>query len=359
MQTVFYSIHNLVTLSVTGTDALLSQVHNQLRTFEVEHLINKPDIVIMPYLSANPRGSYICIDSIRAYSDGLYDDANLSFAFNIRSSQSLYYFDSLHLPLNLILQISLLKVGSTFIHAAALGIPKQANRALILAAFPGTGKTTTVCNLVRRGYSLIADDLCIISNNQVFPFPQPFSVYPYHHYLLPQSVLKKYRLTFIKSRLNHFLSHRLLPILPKIIGRAISLLANKYFPLCISIDPALIFNSYCFQAEPCSFQLVLMSRTSHCNSVIINDLPSASAKETVKLTLVDEWHSYLHHITQYNAIYCADSDFSFNAAIELSINTVFATIPDTLPSIEIPEVTSYPSFPDQLSQIISQVYSYV
>ncbi len=72
---------------------------------------------------------------------------------------------------------------SLHLHAAAA---TRDGRAVLIAAERNTGKTTTIANLVARGWSFITDETVRLGDSdQITGFPKPMSIKPYGHSLVP------------------------------------------------------------------------------------------------------------------------------------------------------------------------------
>ncbi len=126
------------------------------------------------------------IINVEIISDYYYSDNWLNIpvhktCFNLTGKTIEVYCDKLLLPINLLVHLALQRKGYSLIHAAGFEIN---NRAFLLPAFGGIGKTTLVAGLLFSGGKLYGDDLCIIGKNKIYPYPIDFSVYPYHIQIL-------------------------------------------------------------------------------------------------------------------------------------------------------------------------------
>lgn len=65
------------------------------------------------------------------------------------------------------------------------------NTAIVLLGNAGIGKTTTVLNLIKEGYTFLGDDKVLIKNNLVYSFPKPINI-TCHSLTLIQSISDKY-----------------------------------------------------------------------------------------------------------------------------------------------------------------------
>ena len=55
---------------------------------------------------------------------------------------------------------------------------------MVFSAFAGVGKTSIVLAALKRGFEINGDDLVIVGDGFVFPYPQDLSVYAYHTQIL-------------------------------------------------------------------------------------------------------------------------------------------------------------------------------
>jgi len=83
----------------------------------------------------------------------------------------------------------LLLKGAALVHAAAVAVK---GRGVLLPALGGVGKTAAVKALCQAGGAFLADDLVILSEKgELFSFPKPLFLYPYHRALFPHVFERK------------------------------------------------------------------------------------------------------------------------------------------------------------------------
>jgi|GEM_PF-5259953 len=97
------------------------------------------------------------------------------------------------LSLPFIMQLALMRIGATLVHAAAISVN---NAGILLPAFGGIGKTSLMAALMQQRQTdikLLGDDIVILEEDgTLWPYPRPFCIYPYHRSLFP-SYFKKNR----------------------------------------------------------------------------------------------------------------------------------------------------------------------
>ncbi|MGH9862827.1 MAG: hypothetical protein ACRD35_05320 [Candidatus Acidiferrales bacterium] len=83
----------------------------------------------------------------------------------------------------------LLLKGASLVHAAGVEVKGQG---VLLPAVGGVGKTAAVKALCRAGGAFLGDDLIIVSHNaELFSYPKPLFLYPYHQALFPHVFERK------------------------------------------------------------------------------------------------------------------------------------------------------------------------
>lgn len=107
--------------------------------------------------------------SLRSAGDGFLLESNNGKIIECADNYAAYYF----LEKSITVDAQLMRPELFFVHAAAL---EHDGRALLLAAEPGSGKSTTCWGLVQQGFGYLSDELAPIS-------PQTLDVHPYPHAL--------------------------------------------------------------------------------------------------------------------------------------------------------------------------------
>lgn len=140
----------------------------------------------------------------------------------------------------ILLQISLLEIGYTLLHAAAL---EKDGEVLLLPSWGGVGKTATVCRFVREhGWKLLGDDLVILGKERILPFLKPFVIYPYHKNLFPELFAAGKNHTVKNIAVSSWMS-KIIPCVKRMLRPFPMILAflRKHNPQSMRVPPQRIF----------------------------------------------------------------------------------------------------------------------
>ena len=307
MYKIIYSIHDIITVCVeTRNDEIIRNIEYQLREFSItkqgQSQIYLVDIVIRDYDIAPDLSNAEVISDYYYYSDNWLNIPEHKICFNLVGDSINVFCDKLLLPINFLVHLALQRKGYSLIHAAGFEIN---NRAFLLPAFGGLGKTTLVAGMLFKGGKLYGDDLCIIGNNKIYPYPIDFSVYPYHIQILGINNRRIKRLFFINGLLE-----RITEFFGKFknkLARFTHLVFNYLAVSCLNISPRSIFGET-FIAKPQVIRQVLFLKRVTEKADEIN-IVSAEPDEIIKTCnkiLFHEWHNSI----QYLLIYSSLSDFS-------------------------------------------------
>ncbi len=112
------------------------------------------------------------------------------------------------------IQLGLLRNESVLIHGAAVS---KDNKATLFPSWGGVGKTAILNDFAKKyGYKIIGDDLFILNKKgDIFSFPKPMVLYPYHKNLFPE-IFKK-NPSLIPTGMTKTVS-RLVPKIKKILS---------------------------------------------------------------------------------------------------------------------------------------------
>ena len=116
-----YDIHSIIRLRVRGDASLHREIDFHLASFRRENLEKPSEILIDRYDVAPPTVRTTVVDDYE-YGAGAYRRAASRIRFDILGEPQTYYMDRLNLPINLIVQLALLRTGHTFLHGAGLSI---------------------------------------------------------------------------------------------------------------------------------------------------------------------------------------------------------------------------------------------
>jgi hypothetical protein len=119
------------------------------------------------------------------YRDGLFVNHGERLAFQT-SNETLYVWAERRSPVTVtyLLQILLLPLGMTFVHAAGVSVR---GKGLLFPALGGIGKTALIAHLLDRPEArLLGDDYVLVAEDGMLRgFQAPFSLYPYHRDVFP------------------------------------------------------------------------------------------------------------------------------------------------------------------------------
>ncbi len=292
MKEVIYNIHGLVSISATGNRELISSLDSHIGMFRTDSASNNTDIVILPFSDfCGNRNGEALDDWVFCENFAIRESRNL--AFNLLGEKVILYADRLELPINLLIEMALLKVGCTFVHSAGI---QRKNSGILFPAPPGVGKTTTVALLVRNENLLLGDDLCILGPGKIWSYPQSLSVYPYHRDVLPKLKFKhQIRLSIITAK------NSLVPKGSGFFSRAFRLAMSLAIPNCLSIDPTEVFGRHAMiDSAPLSAVIFLQRRKSALSLNLT--LPDENAIEGSAKILWHEWHANFHEVLLLDAL---------------------------------------------------------
>jgi hypothetical protein len=291
----YYDIHGLLRIYVKGDSQLLSGVDLHIGAFEVtpNEIVNSVRILPYEYLPKKTGGKS---SDDWQFIDGYAIRESQRVAFGFEGPILYFYGDRLHVPLNLLLQLALLKVDCTFVHAAGL-VSKQ--KGILLPAAPGTGKTTTVAIMLREQNFLLGDDLCILGKGKIWSYPQSLSIYPYHLSVLPKlpwTIRLNLKFKLVADHLiKNFFSGR------SFVSRGVRLIYALSTKPCMSLNPRVVFGDNCVAESANLNSVVLIERNFSYSDLIIQPTTSSVADELTSI-LWHEWHSYFHELLLFDAL---------------------------------------------------------
>ena len=292
----YYCIHNIVNISITANAYVLRQIDLHLAAFEVSALKIKPDIIVDCYDKAPEPNRATVVDDYD-YGHGVIHRKSARFWISPHSEQQLYYMDKLVLPINLIVQFALMKKQYTFIHGAAIS---YLDKAILMPAYPGTGKTTLIAAFFNVGAKIFGDDLCILGNGRLYSYPQAFSVYPHHLAVLPyknknaEFLFKRTKyINTISSFFENF-DYR--------IFKLIRFVLNQFAIESINVMPAVIFGGQAISESAPLSKVVVLERSGEINSLVEENVNIAEISRQASTILWHEWHGSFHEILLYDAM---------------------------------------------------------
>lgn len=301
--TKYYNIHEIVTASITADDSVLREIDLHLNSFSVPRLNAKPDIIIDFFNKApSPLRSTVVDDY--DYGSGVIHRKSARFWMNLQSDQQLYCMDKLSLPINLIIQFALLKKGFTFVHGAAIS---YSGKAILMPAYPGTGKTTLISAFFNVGAKIFGDDLCIVGNGRLYSYPQAFSIYPHHLAVLPY---KDRRAEVLFNRTKYIDCMRSLLInynfrIIKIIRFVLGQLRTE----SVNVMPEVIFGEGAIARDADLNRVVVLERSGEISTLVEEAVDISVISRQAAAILWHEWHGSFHEILLYDAMAQSGSFF--------------------------------------------------
>jgi hypothetical protein len=316
----YYDIHGLLRIYVKGDAQLLAGVDLHIGGFEVTSNEIVSSVKILPYEHLPKKAGGKSSDDWQ-FIDGYAIRDSQRVAFGFEGPTLHFYGDRLHIPLNLLLQLALLKVDCTFVHAAGL-VSKQ--KGILLPAAPGTGKTTTVAIMLKEQNLLLGDDLCILGRGKIWSYPQSLSIYPYHLAvlpILPWNIRLNLKFKLIADYLiKKIFSGR------SYVARGVRLMYALTTRPCMSLNPREVFGQNCVAESANLISVVLIERNFSFSDFSIQPVTSSVADELTSI-LWHEWHSYFHELLLFDALlYGPDWIQGLFAQTKLVLNSSFEGI---------------------------------
>jgi hypothetical protein len=296
LKQTYYQIGNSLKISVRSSSKVCYQIDLHLRFYRCESFVGIPDILIDSYDSRPDFKVQTVVDDYY-YGEGFYHRAETRIQINMKSDKQLYFMDNLSLPIDLIIQIGLLKKRHTFVHGA--GVNFQGNN-ILFPAYPGTGKTATVASLMNRGGKLFGDDLCILGKNQLYPYPQNLTVYSHHLPVLGYTT-KQLVSSFRKARILGLMISWL-PFKSSIVSRAIRFLLNYFKKESVDLDPKIVFGEDSIAKIGLVDEVIFLERSDQVFSLEKKPIGIEEASSLASSVLWHEWHNYFHDLFLYDAM---------------------------------------------------------
>lgn len=293
---VEYNIHSLVGVKACGDAAMLANLDLHLAPFRGDSAGCAEQIIIDRYDDAPAPDRAVVIDDIDCGNWTFHRAATRVWMEPI-GTPGRYFMDSLALPINLIVQLALLRQGRTFTHAAAI---EFGGRGILLPAYPGTGKTTTSASLVRAGAKFFGDDLCIVGDSVIRSYPQALSVYPHHLAILDYDspeLKREFKRAERADRARSRIDQR--GDLPsKVASRALGYIGTR----CANVMPDEVFGKSSVGTEVALDVIALLQRSGEVDTLTLRDIDPRSAAEQASVVLWHEWHGFLHELMLLDAV---------------------------------------------------------
>jgi len=186
---LFFNLHNIFHFSLkgeirSGLEAFFNQELSDFREkespvdLEIE-LVNKiPDPSIVFYPNAGRDNDYFYIRDQYSNKIGIISSSRIIAESRVNAN---FLLEVIIEPLML---LNILEKGYSFLHASAVAMN---NKAIIFSAFPKAGKTNIAVSLLKAGYSFLANDLVLVSQEGIaYSYQRPIALYPYNLTALPE-----------------------------------------------------------------------------------------------------------------------------------------------------------------------------
>ena len=289
-----YDIHGVTLLLESRNTNLIKSIEHQLRYFKTYNDKNQDyDVVIKDYSTRPTIVNYQVASDYYFFEKGLMHIPDHKLCFDISGSCHIYYLNHFTIPVNLIVQLAILKKGMTLVHSAAFSF--NGNN-ILLPALGGIGKTTIVSHAMKQDGNLFGDDMCIIDRNaNMFAYPIDFSVYDYHYSLLG---IKKSFKRKIFGILGSFL--KLFDRVP-LVSWFTSRIRGRFFPAFENISPIEIYGKEKVAKNAIMNRLFYIIRHKDSeNEVKESQLSSKTIADRLTTILLSEWKDSITFLKIYS-----------------------------------------------------------
>ncbi|OGU61896.1 MAG: hypothetical protein A3K31_00715 [Ignavibacteria bacterium RIFOXYA12_FULL_35_25] len=312
----YYNIHGIVNILAANLDkSQMYEMAAHLREFEVQYLEkDQIDITIGRYSEKPSLKERTVISDYYYYSDNWLDIPEKKLCFNVINSPITVYCEKFMLPVNLLVELVLLRKRYSLIHSAGFSFR---GCGYLIPTFGGVGKTTTLAKILENGGKLFGDDLVIIKDNTVLSYPLDFSVYSYHMKILKINN-KIVRRKFFKTKLIDYIINSINRMNGYRIIKGIILVLKSFRKSYYPISPKSIFGSDCIENEGSITKVLYLIKKDNNkgNLSICEILPNELAKISTHI-LMSEWSASLQLLLLYGGL------------TEFSIVTLYSSIEDT------------------------------
>jgi hypothetical protein len=146
----YYDIHGLVKIKIsTNSESIQTEAIAHLREFTTSKIDDDQlDIIILDYSQRISLESPVIISDYYYYANNWLHVPSKSLCFNLVNKQIVLYSDRFNLPINILVEIILLRQGYTLIHSAGFSYN---GKSYLVPTFGGVGKTTTLAKVVENG----------------------------------------------------------------------------------------------------------------------------------------------------------------------------------------------------------------
>jgi hypothetical protein len=322
MLEVFYNIHDLVKIRVVGNEFLIASIDKHIDNFKSKIPFNDFCIEILPFSNFESQNYDIAVDDWIFYKRFAIRKAR-NLAMDLYSDKIKLFVDRLEIPLNLLVQLSLLKKGFSFVHAAGI---ERDGRGILMPAPPGVGKTSSVAMALKNNSYLLGDDLCIVGKGRIWSYPQSMSIYPYHQEILPELTRAIRNKLFWINATDIFVTKCLKS--STYFVRALRFIISLLGSTSISINPKKVFGNNSIGTDSPLSSIILIEREFNINKFVYTKDISLDINEITKI-LWHEWHASFHEILLFDALIYGPN------WVEVLINKTQSVLEDSFKDINI------------------------
>ena len=349
MSFAYYNVHGLVEISVDARCNFVTKFDHQLRQFNVSDSKSaRSEVIILPYSDYRSDGNHdVCFDYMRCSATEVHDPhRRIAYAFDEQNHVYVYYMDDLILPVNYLVQIALMSINHSFIHAASVNI---AGSAMVFSAFAGVGKTSIVLAALKRGFEINGDDLVIVGDGFVFPYPQDLSVYAYH-----TQIIKMLPNVYGRRLRRAGKVHSFLEKLPRrnLFMRVLRVLLSRLYPQSTNVPSRLAYGEKLATEKVKPQALFFMSRSETLDDYQITSIGNEKLKSLTMRNahiLLAEWHAYFYDLILLGSL---NNKYSLNKTVE-KISKIYS---DTFSCVDQREIKlSILASESDIEQLLNEV----
>lgn len=292
----YYNFGNILKISVRANSEVSAQIDSELKIYRCKPFDGLPEILIDTY-DFRPKFKISTAVDDYYYGEGFLQRPELKMQIKMNDERQSYYMDRLILPIDLIVQIGLIKQQHTLIHGAGVNFNGQN---VLMPGFPGTGKTTIVASLMKSGGRLFGDDFCIVGEYKLYPYPKDITIDADQLDILD---IKSVNLSWIfrKDKLLNT-AIRLMPFKSYRFFKMIRLLVNNLKSNTVNLDPKIIFGTDVIAQIGQVDEIIFLERSSDVIKLEKENINAADYVSLASTILWHEWHYCFHHLLLYDAL---------------------------------------------------------
>lgn len=262
-----FNLHNLLSIEIDQGLEDTNRIYDFLRTLHNSNGIHSNNKIKVNKVD------HIDLSTHREYMDGIYIspesliDKNYGIEIILKENEIILNTKFRFIEwLMYSIQLGLLRNNCVLIHGAAVA---KNNKATLFPSWGGVGKTAILNEFTKKyGYQIIGDDLFILNNKgEIFPFPKPMVLYPYHKNLFPE-IFKKSP-SMIPTSMTKLVS-RLVPKVKRILSPFPSLMnyARNHNPQIKWALPYEVFGKDKIAGKTDASQIFWLERSNNKSNLV-------------------------------------------------------------------------------------------